>query len=131
MTRLVFHDPIDLYSQIFYSLFISHPEYRNVLNCSGLIGRSWAVLFAAAGYNVVIYDTNPQQLKSALAEILVKLNDRESSELGRGTLSPQAQHKLVVGTDSLKECVVGAKYVQVRLWQRMCTVDSFRGFKSL
>ena len=29
---------------------------------SGLVGKSWAMIFAAAGYEVSMYDSDPDQL---------------------------------------------------------------------
>ena len=40
-----------------------------ILNHSGLIGRSWAMLFAAANYKVVMYDLEESQLTGALTYI--------------------------------------------------------------
>ena len=36
---------------------------------SGLIGRSWAMIFAAAGYRVVMFDIKREQVDGALADI--------------------------------------------------------------
>lgn len=79
---------------------------------SGLIGRSWAMLFASAGYKVIVYDIEPAQISSALENILSQLKELEKSGLLRGSLSAVEQHKLISGTSSLAECVVNAKYVQ-------------------
>lgn len=79
---------------------------------SGLIGRSWAMLFAAGGYNVMLYDIEEKQVKGALDDILVQLKDLEKNELMKGTLSVDEQYKLISGTNSLAECVSGTKYVQ-------------------
>lgn len=37
--------------------------------CSGLIGRSWAMVFISGGYNVKIYDNQPGQAAKAITEI--------------------------------------------------------------
>lgn len=50
-------------------------QTRSVIVCvcvcvpSGLIGRSWAQVFLSGGYNVKIYDNQPGQASSAIAEI--------------------------------------------------------------
>jgi len=45
--------------------------------CSGLIGKSWAMLFAGAGYRVVLYDTVESQVTAALADIQQQLTKLE------------------------------------------------------
>ncbi|CAH1798672.1 unnamed protein product, partial [Owenia fusiformis] len=79
---------------------------------SGLIGRSWAMLFASVGYKVCIYDILSEQIDSALKEILVQLKKLEESGLLRGKISAVEQHKLITGCTDFKECVAGAKHVQ-------------------
>lgn len=37
--------------------------------CSGLIGRSWAMVFISGGYNVKLYDNQPGQAAKAITEI--------------------------------------------------------------
>ncbi|GCB84417.1 hypothetical protein scyTo_0025209, partial [Scyliorhinus torazame] len=36
---------------------------------SGLIGQSWAMLFASAGYRITLYDTVEQQVTHAIENI--------------------------------------------------------------
>jgi L-gulonate 3-dehydrogenase len=36
---------------------------------SGLIGKSWAMIFASVGYNVMLYDVEPQQVTTAIESI--------------------------------------------------------------
>lgn len=87
-----------------------------VLLCSissGLIGRSWAMLFASAGYKVIVYDVDASQITSALGNIQTQLKELENAGLLRGSLSVDEQFKLISGTNSLAECVVDTKYVQV------------------
>lgn len=71
------------------------------------------MLFASAGYRVIIYDIDAAQISSALDNILSQLKELEKSGLLRGSLSPAEQHKVISGTSSLAECVSDAKYVQV------------------
>ncbi|KAK3926677.1 Lambda-crystallin-like protein [Frankliniella fusca] len=79
---------------------------------SGLIGRSWAMLFAGAGYKVRLFDIEPKQVQSALKDIEVQLNELERSKLIRGSRSAKEQISLISGTSSLQECVSGALLVQ-------------------
>ncbi|KAJ1520744.1 hypothetical protein ONE63_003839 [Megalurothrips usitatus] len=79
---------------------------------SGLIGRSWAMLFASAGYKVRLFDIEPQQVQGALREIEGQLRELEQSKLLRGKRSAREQLALISGTTSLQECVAGALLVQ-------------------
>ncbi|ELU04675.1 hypothetical protein CAPTEDRAFT_155064 [Capitella teleta] len=86
---------------------------------SGLIGRSWSMLFAAAGYKVVIYDIDANQVSSALEGVREQLKDLEKSGLLRGKLSVDEQLQLISGTNKFEDCVKGAKYIQE------CTPENF------
>lgn len=45
---------------------------------SGLIGRSWAMVFLSGGYKVKIYDNKPGQASAAIAEIKLVENNRNN-----------------------------------------------------
>ncbi|XP_018564768.1 lambda-crystallin homolog [Anoplophora glabripennis] len=79
---------------------------------SGLIGRSFAMLFAGANYNVVIYDVDQNQIKNALADIKQQLKMLEENGLLRGKLNAQQQFALIKGVNSLEEVVKNAYLVQ-------------------
>jgi L-gulonate 3-dehydrogenase len=79
---------------------------------SGLIGRSWAMLFAAAGYEVKLFDAQSDQVSGAIDDILVQLKDLNEAGLLRGKLTISEQHGLIGAAGSLAECVSGAAYVQ-------------------
>ncbi|KAF6016376.1 hypothetical protein EB796_025305 [Bugula neritina] len=78
----------------------------------GLIGKSWAMLFAGAGYRVVLYDTVESQVTAALADIQQQLTKLEESQLLKGSLSSQQQFALISGTNDLAEAATDAIYVQ-------------------
>jgi len=76
---------------------------------SGLIGRSWAIVFARAGRDVALYDRDPGQVDAALGIVDGSLRDLEAQGLigsaaeTRGRMRPAA---------SLAQALDGAAYVQ-------------------
>ncbi|CAG2173624.1 unnamed protein product, partial [Oppiella nova] len=54
---------------------------------SGLIGRSWAMLFAASEFSVAIYDVIHENVDTALVDIQAQLNNLESKGLLRGKIN--------------------------------------------
>ncbi|XP_014211644.1 lambda-crystallin homolog [Copidosoma floridanum] len=79
---------------------------------SGLIGRSWAMLFAGSGYDVLLYDVVQQQIDNALDDIRQQLKRLEENGLLRGKLNAGQQFSLIKGTPDLKEMAKGAKLIQ-------------------
>ncbi|XP_069685092.1 lambda-crystallin homolog [Periplaneta americana] len=86
---------------------------------SGLIGRSWAMLFASVGYNVYIYDIVQDQITSALKYIEEQTKTLESKKLLRGKLTASQQCSLIKGTTKLEEAVKGATLVQECVPERL------------
>lgn len=79
---------------------------------SGLIGRSWAMLFAGVGYQVTIYDIEPKQIEVALVDIEQQLNTLEKEGMLRGTLKAVQQFSCIKGSTNLEEAVKDAVLVQ-------------------
>lgn len=86
---------------------------------SGFIGRSWATLFASAGYRVSLYDVDPNQVRSALEIIKEEVERLEKNGLLRGKLSSAEQIKLISPSETLKDAVKDAKYVQECVFERI------------
>lgn len=79
---------------------------------SGLIGSSWAMLFASVGYNVTLYDILPTQVNGALKYIKEELENLESKGLLRGNLTADQQYGFVRGTTDIKTMAKNAILIQ-------------------
>ncbi|GCC28759.1 hypothetical protein chiPu_0007193 [Chiloscyllium punctatum] len=79
---------------------------------SGIVGRSWAMLFASAGYKVVLYDTVQQQVSSAIESIRQQLTELERTGGLRGTFKPEEQMMLITACNDLAQAVEGASHIQ-------------------
>ncbi|XP_068159880.1 lambda-crystallin homolog [Drosophila tropicalis] len=86
---------------------------------SGLIGRSWSMLFASVGYQVVLYDILPEQVATALKQTQKELLDMEAKGLLRGKLSAVQQFSCISGTNDIKELVKGAILIQECIPERL------------
>jgi 3-hydroxyacyl-CoA dehydrogenase len=76
---------------------------------AGLIGRSWAIVFARGGHEVALYDADSGQTARALENIAVSLADMEEAGLiaKAGALKARIRKAANLG-----EAVVGATHVQ-------------------
>ncbi|RMC07303.1 hypothetical protein DUI87_16761 [Hirundo rustica rustica] len=82
---------------------------------SGLIGRSWAMVFAAGGFKVKLYDIAQQQLTSALENIRKQMKEMEKSGVLKGALSAEQQLALISVCTDLKAAVEGATFIQLNI----------------
>lgn len=71
------------------------------------------MIFAGAGYNVTIFDVDPNQLTKASENIKSTLERYASQGYLRGQLSASEQNALVSTSSNLSDCLSGAIYVQV------------------
>ncbi|XP_048050167.1 lambda-crystallin homolog [Megalobrama amblycephala] len=79
---------------------------------SGLIGRSWAMVFLSGGYKVKIYDNKPGQASGAITEIRKQLEELQQAQMLRGNLSAAEQLSLLSSHDDLQQALEGAFFVQ-------------------
>lgn len=79
---------------------------------SGLIGGSWALLFAGVGYRVQIYDIVPAQVENALKNLKEEVQRLEAGGLLRGHLNGKQQLERITGTTDIKELVRDACFIQ-------------------
>uniref|UniRef100_A0A8C1L3K8 L-gulonate 3-dehydrogenase n=1 Tax=Cyprinus carpio TaxID=7962 RepID=A0A8C1L3K8_CYPCA len=80
---------------------------------SGLIGRSWAMVFLSGGYMVKIYDNKPGQASGAITEISRKqIEELQQANMLRGNLTAAEQLSLLSSHDDLQQALEGAFFVQ-------------------
>ncbi|NP_001091202.1 crystallin lambda 1 L homeolog [Xenopus laevis] len=87
-------------------------EGNIVIIGSGLIGRSWAMVFASGGFRVKLYDIVQEQVSTALEDIRKQMEELKKSEMLRGSLSLEDQMALVSGCTDLKDALHGAQFIQ-------------------
>ncbi|XP_016059036.1 PREDICTED: lambda-crystallin homolog [Miniopterus natalensis] len=79
---------------------------------SGIIGRSWAMLFASGGFKVKLCDIEQQQITDALENIRKDMKLLEQSGSLKGSLSSEQQLSLISGCSNIQEAVEGAMHIQ-------------------
>ncbi|XP_060080220.1 lambda-crystallin homolog [Ylistrum balloti] len=79
---------------------------------SGLIGQNWSMIFAGAGYNVTVFDVDPDQLTRAQTSLKNTMEQYERDGYLRGKLTAAQQMSLVSTSSSLSECLKDSFYVQ-------------------
>ena len=77
---------------------------------TGLIGRSWAMVFARAGHPVRIWDAEPRAASAALDIIAERLGDLAAAGLLAD--APGSVTARITAAASMAECLEGAVYVQ-------------------
>src|SRR5690606_3666765 len=83
---------------------------------AGLVGCSWAVVFAAGGARVRVFDARPEARAEALARIAETLADMHQAGLCG---EPQSILQMVTVCDTLAAALEGADYVQESVFERV------------
>jgi len=79
---------------------------------SGIVGKSYAMMFAGAGYNVSMYDIVPEKVTAALSDVKEQMKLFERDGYLRGKDTAEQQMERIAGSFTLRECVEGAVYLQ-------------------
>ncbi|XP_039207417.1 lambda-crystallin homolog isoform X1 [Crotalus tigris] len=87
-------------------------EGRIVIVGSGIIGSSWAMVFASGGFQVKLYDTVEAQVTKSLKKIGEQMKELETAGMLKGSLKADQQITLISGCTDLKEALKDAIYVQ-------------------
>ena len=77
---------------------------------AGLVGRAWAIVFARAGYPVMLYDTNPDTVVRSLETVESSLKDL--AEFGLIAETPSVIRARMSIAKSLEEVLADAEYAQ-------------------
>ncbi|KAM8856851.1 lambda-crystallin homolog [Synchiropus picturatus] len=91
---------------------------------SGLIGRSWAMVFVSGGYSVKIYDNQQGQAATAVQDIRKQLIQLEEEEMLRGSLTAAQQFSLLSSCDDLALALDGAFFVQECVFEQLLVKQS-------
>ncbi|KAL6484825.1 hypothetical protein MHYP_G00068700 [Metynnis hypsauchen] len=86
---------------------------------SGLIGRSWAMVFLSGGYKVKIYDNQQGQASRAITDIRKQVEELQEAQMLRGKLSATEQLSLLSSHDDLSQALEGAFFVQECVFEEL------------
>lgn len=85
---------------------------------SGFIGRAWAISFARAGHQVVLWDKDPSQPGAAIDYIADVLNDLDAQDLLNGQAPKEVLARLSTEAD-LGSALQGAEHIQENTPERL------------
>ena len=78
---------------------------------TGLVGRAWAIVFARAGFSVVLWDVHPPAVGKARDFIARRLPELQASGLLNGR-TPEEVVSFLSDAETLEAALAGADYVQ-------------------
>ncbi|XP_021349728.1 lambda-crystallin-like [Mizuhopecten yessoensis] len=86
---------------------------------SGIIGRNWTMVFASGGCNVNIFDSDENQIQSALVAVKETLEQYEKDGILKGSDSAADQIARIRGCSTVKDCVSDATFVMECVPERL------------
>jgi 3-hydroxyacyl-CoA dehydrogenase len=84
---------------------------------AGLIGRSWAIVFAGAGHSVALHDADGSALRASLDALDTALGDLKTAGLLDD--EPRAVRERIEAASTLAECLRDAVYVQENIAENL------------
>lgn len=91
---------------------------------SGLIGRSWALVFISGGLSVKIYDKVPGAASSAVDSLRQQVEQLQQRKMLRGKLSASQQVALLSACEDLERAVEGAFFIQECVFEDLAVKQS-------
>src|ERR1700749_101165 len=88
-----------------------------VVGC-GVVGSSWALVFARAGFDVRVYDQSPKAVEATLGFVKGALDDLARQGLA-GKDTPETVLARLHPTASLEQALAGIDYVQESAPERL------------
>ena len=85
-------------------------EKTVVIGC-GLIGQSWAVIFAQSGLDVVMYDSSSEAIEKVIVSIEKKISDLVEFDLISREDAPKILERVKVER-RLEDALKDASYIQ-------------------
>lgn len=82
---------------------------------AGLIGRSWAMVFARGGHEVVLWDQDPTQVQKAEAHIAQSLPEMQEMGLVEDAT---AANRCIKGAATLADALAGVDFIQENIIER-------------
>lgn len=82
---------------------------------SGLIGRSWAMVFARGGHDVMLWDQDPVQVEKALAHIARTLPQMQAAGLED---DPEGTRRRISGATDLSQALAEVDFIQENIVER-------------
>lgn len=84
-----------------------------------MIGRYWAILFSAFGYECQLFDINLESLTKAKELIAEELEKLSKNGQMRGKLTTSERLQLISTTDNLGTCVQNAIHIQECVFEKL------------
>jgi len=111
LLHLTEHSSVETTFQLKSSIISGHGKGKVVIIGSGIVGQSWALIFARGGYEVHLYDLKSSQCKIAIKGIKDQLEKLAPFQLLNGQSVATIFSRIHINP-SLSDALLGAIYAQ-------------------